>query len=196
MFKVFSMRNQNGLYINKFCLNIKQLLDELGLSYLWTVESVTKHHIEIITQRIHDHYLQSWYTEINRSNKLETYRRFKVNFEFETYLSHVTNINHMKALSRFRCSAHKLLIEEGRFRNISRNDRICNRCNQGQIENEYHFLLCCPFYRELRLNCLPKYYCSWPTVVKFNLLMKSHSRKLLQQLSKFIFLAFQMRDLM
>ena len=35
------------------------------------------------------------------------------------------------------------------------------------IENEYHFLLICPFYTEPRNTQIPNYHRTWPTATKF-----------------------------
>ena len=44
-----------------------------------------------------------------------------------------------------RTSAHKLLIETGRYTNIPRNEtRICKNCTNQEIEDETHFLTRCP----------------------------------------------------
>ena len=43
--------------------------------------------INLIKQRIFDIYQQSWYADINNSNRLETYSRFKHNFQVQTYLN-------------------------------------------------------------------------------------------------------------
>ena len=34
--------------------------------------------------------------------------------------------------------------------------RTCQSCNLNVVENEYHFLLVCPAYRNLRNSILPK----------------------------------------
>ena len=57
-------------------------------------------------------------SDINESSKLETYCIFKDHFEMEKYLSCVTVDKFRNALSRFRCSAHNLLMEEGRRKNL------------------------------------------------------------------------------
>ena len=54
------------------------------------------------------------------------------------------------ALTKFRLSSYDLAIEHGRYESIPRNERIGKYCNQNMTENEYHFLLVCPLYRELR----------------------------------------------
>ena len=54
-----------------------------------------------------------------------------------------------------RGSAHKLRIEDGRYRNIERNNRLCQYCQMNVIEDEFHFLLVCPAYRQIRISVLP-----------------------------------------
>ena len=63
-----------------------------------------------------------------------------------TYIDKI--VKHEK--TKLYCSAHKLAIEEGRYRNQERNNRICQQFNLHMIVNEYHFLLICPSYTELR----------------------------------------------
>ena len=53
-------------------------------------------------------------------------------------------------------STQIIAIDEGRYRNKERNSRSCQHCNLNMIENEYHFLLICPFYTELRNTHTPR----------------------------------------
>ena len=41
-------------------------------------------------------------------------------------------------------------IETGRYKGMSRHERKCVLCTQNVGESEYHFLLCCPLYKEIR----------------------------------------------
>ena len=63
---------------------------------------------------------------------------------------------HRLNLSRLRCSAHKLMIEEGIYRNIDRNNRICSCCSMKLTEDEFDILLVCPAYRDLQKSILPR----------------------------------------
>jgi len=54
-------------------------------------------------------------------------------FTFETYLSCVSYIKHSNSLSWFRCSVHKLAIEEGRHIQIPKVNRLCKSCNMQQV---------------------------------------------------------------
>jgi hypothetical protein len=64
--------------------------------------------------------MKQFYSALRNSPKLETYCLIKTDFCTEKYLSSISNINHRITLSRLRCSAHNLLIDEGRHRNIDR----------------------------------------------------------------------------
>ena len=62
------------------------------------------------------------------------------------------------------------------------------------IENEYHFVLVCPAFRSLRLQFLPKYYCSLPTNRKLLFLLQASSKSLTKQLCKFLNAAWKLRS--
>ena len=98
------------------------------------------------------------YTDISTSgkeggNKLRTYRKFKTAIYFEKYL-YINNTEKRKKIAQLRISAHKLKIETSRFtnKNIYKPPelRLCENCNLGKIEDEYHFMLECPLYKSLR----------------------------------------------
>lgn len=144
--------------------------------------------------RIRDNHLQKWYSEINNSRKLETYALFKHDLELEKYLQLPIPIKYKTALAKFRISAHSLSIETGRYDNTPRENRLCRLCNLRQVENEYHFLIVCPQYRELRIKYLKPYFCHWPTIQKFETLKSSVSQKSLINLAKFIYFANKKRE--
>ena len=65
-------------------------------------------------------------------------------------------------LTKLRVSAHSLAIETGRYKRpyLPASERFC-KCCSVEIEDETHFLLYCPLYRELRekyniLSQIPK----------------------------------------
>jgi hypothetical protein len=70
----------------------------------------------------------------------------------EEYFSLIDNPTTRKTFSQNRVSNHKLQIERGRYKNVSREQRICKLCSTGEVENEYHLALSCPKYEELRNN--------------------------------------------
>ena len=65
-------------------------------------------------------FTEIWFSTINRehlvgSGKLSTYKTFKKSICFENYLTDVKNRAHAIALCKFRISAHRLKIENGRY---------------------------------------------------------------------------------
>lgn len=62
------------------------------------------------------------------------------------------------SISRIRLSAHKLAIESGRYNATIRNERYCNACKTGAIEDETHFLFQCKAYSHLRNSYFSNFY--------------------------------------
>ncbi len=58
-------------------------------------------------------------------------------------------IHKVSPFIRLRISAHKLYIEEGRYKKIPFDQRICSLCNV-EVESEYHFLMSCASFTSLR----------------------------------------------
>jgi hypothetical protein len=179
---------------HNWAYQIKTILENLGLSDLWINQDNSVIVLPIIKQRLLDQYYQQWYSNINNSQRLLTYSRFKHSFNLEPYLEIIHEKKFKIALSRFRLSSHQLEIERGRYSNIPRDERKCRFCNRNVIENEYHFLLVCPLYTSIRQKYLKPYYNSWPTLNKFDRLMSSCNKKEIINLSKYIYFASRLRQ--
>ena len=173
--------------------NIKRILDESGLSYIWNSQYTTQINLQPIKQRILDMYHQQWYTQINNSPRLDTYCLFKHSFNLETYLDTIKEPKYRLALTRLRTSSHSLSIETGRQLNTPRKNRICKNCHHNQIENEYHFILICPKYSNLRKKYIKSYFYTWPTLQKFINLFSNTSIKSINNLGKYIYHAGLLR---
>ena len=109
-------------------------------------------------QRLKDNYIQEWHISTNETSKLNYYCKYKSIFEMEKYLTVVSIRKYTIALSKFRCSSHNLEIERGRRTNVPRNVRYCMFCSEKgltHIEDEFHVLLVCPLYEQLRVRYLP-----------------------------------------
>lgn len=99
---------------------------------------------------------------------------------------HVTESN--------ECS-HSLSIETGRYNTVDKSVRFCKCCNMNVIEDEYHFLLVCPYYSNLRHGYFSRYFCHWPNLYKFYLLLScNYSTVKVNKLGKFLYFAFKHRD--
>ena len=101
-------------------------------------------------------FINQWKNAISRvplttgeTNKLKFYSSLKTVFELEPYLDNVNNFYLRKAITKLRCSDHKLKIETGRHYKLKLEERICDVC-KIEIETEIHFLTSCPLYGSLR----------------------------------------------
>jgi hypothetical protein len=187
--------NENSYRGKNWAYHIKSILQEIGMSNLWLTHTANQNNFISIKNRILDIYKQDWYRKINNSSRLSSYCIFKHEFNQDLYLS-VINTNKFRiALTKFRLSAHNLAIETGRHQGTPREERKCQKCTMNVIENEFHFLLICPNYYNLRKQYLKPYFCRWPTIKKFELLMTSRNPKEIINLSKYLYFAFQKREL-
>ena len=181
--------------------NIKTLLESNGLlqSFL-TINNVTKNNKEapiekLIFQRLSDQFHQNAFESIRaESSKLKTYSTLKNSIGLEEYLTNIRNVKYRSAMAKLRLSNHALLIETGRHLKIARQLRSCPFC-PSRIEDEIHFLIHCPTYKEIRDSLLPKSILNNIQISdneKFNSIL---SGKEYNTTAKFIFEAFEARKI-
>lgn len=128
------------------------------------------------------------------SPSLQLYKEIKDSFEQSRYITLIDNIKYRNILSKLRMSSHKLAIETGRHNNIPRSDRKCILCDLNDIEDEYHFILVCTKYIDLRKSYIPRYYYVNPSMFKFIDLLKSERKSLLIKVAIYCDKAFKIRD--
>ena len=111
-------------------------------------------------KRLVDQFTQTAFESISTNSKMKTLSLLKKEPGRETYLSEVTNSKHRSALSKLRLSAHKLEIETGRYTRpqvTPPESRFCTYCQylgNEVVEDETHFMVICPIYKEIRENLL------------------------------------------
>ena len=71
---------------------------------------------------------------------------------------------------------------------------MCLFCSINVVEDEYHFLLVCPLYNEIRRAMLPKYYCRCPSINKFCKILNENKTSILKKLAKFILAATEKKN--
>ena len=120
----------------------------------------------VLKQCLTDIAFQNIDSDINVSSKCSLLKTFMHVRGLQPYLYKPVLPNMRKLISKLRLSSHKLCIETGRYTSINRNDRICKKCNFGVIEDEFHFILQCPFYVNVRRQYLKSYYFCRPSAFK------------------------------
>ena len=189
------MKYFNDLGNINWCTHIKQLLQSSGYGYSWEMQDIPNESTFILAfvQRLKDQYVQNWFTDVSLNRKLVLYKDFKLNCSHESYLDIIKIRTYRHALAQIRTGHHSLEIEKGRYINIPRNQRLCKVCS-SYIEDEYHFVLCCNVYDDLRDMYLPKKYHSQPNLHTFNILMSTRSSDIIHSLAKYVYYAFKRRS--
>ena len=171
------------------------MLSRLGFLEVWEAQGVgnIKAFLNIFKQRIKDVFTQEWHSRLENSTRARCYLTF-ANFQYQKYLNVLNIVKYRKSLSRLRLSSHRLEVEVGRWakpNKIPYENRKCHICNI--LEDEFHFLLECPLYSDLRKLYINKYYWRRPNMPKFIELLTSEHAKTLKNLSVFVDKAFKIR---
>ena len=174
----------------------KKLLSELGFYEVWLQQSVGDHRIflAIFKQRIRDNFIQRWNTELTDSRRALFFRNIS-DFSFKSYLDVVQVKKFRRALSRLRMSAHRLEVEMGRWVRpvrVEHDERKCRVC--GILEDEYHFLIECPVYCNLRTLYVKRYYRVNPSMFKLVELFSTDNERDIQNLATYVYKAFDERN--
>ena len=87
-------------------------------------------------------------------------------------------------LAKYRLSSQQLYIEVGRYSRIQKTERKCRMCTSNDIEGEFHFILVCQRYSDIRTKYINGYYYNRPSVYKLIWLIQTHNIKALNNLAK------------
>jgi len=177
--------------------DLKGLLFRYGYGVVWFAQELgdPDHFVRLFKQRLTDCATQEWHSALCASPKLSFYSDIKSLLNIERYLSVISKPHLRRAMSCFRCSSHSLEIERGRYSNINRNSRLCMYCQLSGInvvEDEFHFLVKCPLYDDIRENYLLNVYSE--TCTNIAQIMNSKSNTILLKLSKYIYYSFNRRN--
>ena len=178
--------------------HVKNILNKYGFSDVWTRQENLNAplFLENFKLRVKDCAAQEWHAEVEANRRLGTYVRFKFDLNPELYLNCVVGKCFKSAMARFRCSSHSLEIEIGRRTKVEVDDRLCKLClDNGKrcVENELHFLLICPSFKNLRLKFLPKMYYQNPCIEMLSILLSSKNITILNGLARYIYFAMRKR---
>ena len=116
---------------------------------------------------------------IDQGSIFLNYRMFKTVFVQERYIS-LLPTNLAIKLARFRTTNNSLPVNILRYDAIPRNERLCQKCQQREVGDEFHYIFCCPYFDAKRKGCLSPYFHRRPNAIKFNELFNSNKKTLLK----------------
>jgi hypothetical protein len=141
--------------------NVCTTLHRYGFGHVWQNGGVENMKCFLYTfkQRLIDCHLQYLDGKILSNSRYSFYSSFREINTVPYYLSNIINPYLRKWLCRLRLGVSPLKPHALRF---SHNDnKDCPFCS-GQRETELHFILCCPYYDDLRKRYIDEKYCSSP----------------------------------
>ena len=145
--------NDDVVLTKTWCKYTKKLMISLKLEEEWRRECIPGEDEwnAVIRERIHDREQIKWRTNCLLKPKLRTYVKLKSKLRAEPYLD-VYHRGGIPELVKVRGGTNRLRIEQGRYIKEALEERNCIYCNNGEIEDEKHFMLKCEVYVDLREN--------------------------------------------
>ena len=142
-YKLMFNLQMNADYDFRWIFHIRSVFDRTGLRYIFSNQIQIKfcNLKPLLFERLRDQFIQVQFSDIKNSSRVQFYATFKTEFYYENYLSRLSQFGR-KQIPKLRTSNCKMPIETGRWQNISREDRICHLCRDGNGD-EYHYLFLC-----------------------------------------------------
>ena len=186
--------------------SIDLLSNKLKLNLQYLKQCSLKKCKSIVISALKAEYLDTWNKSressiTSGSGKLSTYFQIKTTFGREPYLS-LLSFHDRVALTKFRISAHRLRIQTGRYQKtadingqlkiLDRSERLCPRCTLDKIEDEFHFIMECPFFNIDRshfmsyISNICNNFQQLDIYAKFLWIMTNEDKDILTQLAIFI----------
>ena len=129
-------------------------------SHLGFRPSITdKHFLQYYQDIATNLYKSEWREQVNhiRDNsesggRLNIYRSIKSDLVTESYVANERSVGVRRVLAGLRAGCLPLGIETGRYTGIPYYQQTCRLCDLGEVEDQHHFLIICPTFKDLRLQ--------------------------------------------
>jgi hypothetical protein len=142
--------------------NVCATLYKYGFGVVWENQGVeqTEYFIKTLRQRLYDYHLHDLNCTMLGSERYAVYNSFRQLNSTPHYLHVVDNSYLRKWLTRIRLGVSNIKPHQLRFSKTAENFD-CPFCKDS-IESEFHFILTCPMYDELRRTYIAEKYHRFP----------------------------------
>ena len=184
---VKKLYDQN-IFKSKWLDKVKCTLDHTGMSNIFhNISDVNKQWFKnTVKLRLNDIHNQKWSESVFNNSVCLNYRVMTTQKKLQTYI--ITCPSQFKyALCKLKCSNHRMPIVTGRYAGIPVDEPICTLLQINEIGDEYHYLLICPHFSELRSKYIKKYYYTHPNMFKLEKLFNESNSKEMLNISKFAY---------
>ena len=175
------------------CKQVSELLGLIGYPNLFNLEQPVD--LQQAGNLLHTKFCESWEQDVINVPKLRSFIKFKHEYGTEPFVK-IQNRGYRSVMAQFRCGILPLSIETGRFNGIPVEFRLCLFCPGNTTEDEFHFLLDCSFYSDLRQVLLTKaksIFSDYEELHKSDKVKCLMSHELINDTVKFMYNALQKR---
>ena len=106
---------------------------------------------------------QEWKRDLSNKLRLRKYITLKDNFVIPNYVSTLLPKSQRSICAEFCCGTLHLRVETcnkhrvrddttGQTHSLKLKKRVCPICSSGEVEDEYHFLLKCNVFADIRVD--------------------------------------------
>ena len=145
------MKTKNG-----FCQKLEFFMKDLGFSHIWENQNTfsKRQLVKSVGNKLQERYVRYWKIIFDEDSgvycsKLRTYKDLKCTYNLERYLLLDIDKLHVKNYLKVRIYNSRLMIEQGRHKQLEVNKRVCPIC-LSEIETEFHFIMKCPSFNDQR----------------------------------------------
>ena len=124
--------------------NLEIIFENFDLSHIYNTMSQVN--IQNFDKCLTEEFQEKWKLELTTKPKLRTYALFKNIYLTENYVKGCFSRKYRSLLAQIRCGILPIRVETGRFHRLPLEERICEFCDSGDIEDEIHLLLFCNNY--------------------------------------------------
>jgi hypothetical protein len=123
------LSNYYNEILNKFDLNFEQLNENI---------------LPLVD--IENDFFQTITYDLETMSSLKFLNKFKCAHGYVEMLDCINTRSHRTALSKLKCGNFNLRIRTGAWENEEHGEKICRFCPSGDLEDEKHVFLNCPFF--------------------------------------------------
>ncbi len=142
--KKLFLYDYNNCNANNWCSEVKSLLNSVNMIDVFNDMTVCD--ADVFCKKEYELMEEKWKFGITLKPKLRTYIKYKDTLQVENYVQYCHSRYKRSLIAQFRTGTLPLAVETGRFRGVKLEERLCEICKNGLIEDELHFLCVCDKY--------------------------------------------------
>ncbi len=144
MYQCLLYLDNSELYTSPWIKEIKSIMNNCGLSWVWLSQEVPNPVWlgKAVEQKLKDQWISLWHSNVRMKSVCSNYLTFKCTYGREEYLTKLKTKAGITP-TKIRTNNNRLLITVGRYQNVPREERICDKCDDTALRDEHHIILVC-----------------------------------------------------